>query len=175
MYKIKMICLDPPYTEPPYADEVSKSFEHKDEAGMALLECAIDEAESLNAPCVGNAPRTNIFVVRRNCEYDGKKYDAAIVMWDGAAGIEEQLVTGYYIEWVNESAVDEYNRKLRDRHGDEITVKICSEMGFAEDEDEDAEEHEVFFYTSARYGDCDERYATVEEAYNEADDYLNSL
>lgn len=175
MYKIKMDCMDPPYNEPPYADEVSKELEHLTDAKLALLECVIDEALSLNAPDAYFTPCTKIFTIHRNYVFNGRKYDAALVVWDGEVGIKEQFVTGYYIEWVNSSVLDEFNRKLRDRHGDEITVKICSEMGLTEDDDDDAEEHEVFFYTSARYGECDERYATAEAAYKAADDYLNSL
>jgi hypothetical protein len=169
-----MDCLDPPYNEEPYADEISKSYEHKDEATIDLLKSIIDEAESLNAPDKDYTTRTDIFVICRNCEFNGKRYDAAIVMWDGANGTKEQFVTGYYIEWVNESVLDEFNRKLRDMHGDNITVKICSEMGWTEDDDDDAEEHEVFYYVSARNGKSD-LYATAEEAYEEANDYMYGL
>lgn len=175
MYKIKLACIDPPYNEAPYADEVSKDFEFIEEAKVALLECVIDEAQSLNEPDADYTPRTKVFVIVRNYEHEGRKYDAALVVWDWAEGIHEQLVTGYYVEWVSNNAVEEYNRKLRDWHGEYITVKIRSEMGLTDDDDDDAEEHEVFFYTSARFGDCDERYATAEKAYEAANDYLNSL
>lgn len=59
--------------------------------------------------------------------------------------------------------LDKYNKMLRDTHGKNITVQIKS---YIEDDDS-----EWYYYTSAKYGDSDS-YKTIEEAYENANDYL---
>ena len=56
-----------------------------------------------------------------------------------------------------------YNKMLKDRHGQNITVEIKS---YVEDDDS-----VWYYYTSARYGDSDS-FRTVKEAYDAADLYL---
>lgn len=107
MYKIKLTCFDPPYNEPPYFDYVNNEYEKKCEAYHDLLECIIDESKSLNEPDAHYTPRTNIFVIVRDYVYENNKYPAAIVMWDGALGINDQPITLYDIVWENDNPLDE--------------------------------------------------------------------
>ena len=90
MYRIQLTCIDPPYTaEDVYSEFANGEFGAKDPAYMRLLECAIDEARSLNEPDTDLSPTTKVFVICRDYEYQGKKYPAAIIMWDGSEGIVE--------------------------------------------------------------------------------------
>lgn len=178
MYEIHLTCFDPPYDKPPYGDKVEKEFQTAKEAKMALLECLLQEVESLNMPDVDFTPRTNIFVPGMSYSYEGKKYDGAIIMWDGDAGIQEQPVTLYEVCWVNRSTVDPYNQKLKERYGKSITLAIHSEE--VEDEDADCDNDgnypliEKFYYEGVTCGRS-ELFDTVEEAYEEARDYMENI
>lgn len=174
MYKVKLDCIDPPYTEAPSQDVIDASFRNKDEAMIALLQAVIDEADGLNDAEPGNPDK--LLIVTRNYKFKDKTYDAAVVvLWDKILGIRDQMLTGYFVEWVDENEVDFWNRKLRDKYGDCITVEICSEMGVADAEEDDVDDYPVFYFTSARHGDCDVRWATAKEAYDNAVEYMESL
>ena len=165
MYEIHLTCYDPPYTEPSYEVSVSQEFKTETDATLMMFECIIDETENLNLPDVDYAASTEHFVISRNFTFNGCKYAAAVVMWDGAQGIREQLVTGYNIVWVNKKPFDEYNRRLREMYGGDLTVWICS------DEDDDGQEY--FYYRGSLCG-TSEYYDTAEEAFAEAISYLES-
>lgn len=90
MYIIQATCFDPPYKNHPYSDKVGKEFDRKCEAKESLMQCLLLEIETLNQPDAHYTPRTNIFLPSLDYERDGKKYDGAVVMWDGKAGIKEQ-------------------------------------------------------------------------------------
>ena len=62
--------------------------------------------------------------------------------------------------------IEECNDALRMRHGKNITVQIKS---YVEDDDSI-----WYYYTSSKYGDSD-AYETLEEAYENANDYLNGV
>jgi hypothetical protein len=171
MYQIKMTCFDPPYNETPsYFDTVNKRFERKCEAYHELLICAIDEAQELNAPDTNYMKRTNIFVLVRDYVHEGKKYPAAIIMWDGALGIKEQSITLYDIVWENENPLDPWNKKLRDKFGEDITFGLHSMIIAIEEEDEDGNPvvyTEKYYYEGLVTGKS-KLYDTIEEAYEEA-------
>lgn len=97
MYEIHLTCFDPPYNEAPSHDKVGEEFKTMQDAEAALLKCLLQESASLNEPDVYFTPRTDIFVPRIGYEYEGKKYAGAILMWDGAADVREQVVTLYDI------------------------------------------------------------------------------
>ena len=58
------------------------------------------------------------------------------------------------------------NEKLREKYGQKITVRIKTYLG--------DDGRPVFYYTSKRYEDSD-GYPSVEEAYKNADIYLNGV
>ena len=178
MYKIKLTCYDPPYNEPPYFDEVNKRFERKCEAYHDLLECVIDEAQSLNEPDAHYIARTNIFVIVKDYTHTGKKYPAAIVMWDGALGIKEQPITLYDIVWENETELDPWNKKLRDRFGEDITFGLYAEMVEEAEEDDDdniVESEKYKYYYRGLVTGKSKLYDTIEEAYEEAEWFMDHI
>ena len=62
--------------------------------------------------------------------------------------------------------LEQCNKMLRDKHGEMITVQVRS---YIEDDDST-----WYYYTSAKYGDSD-AYETLEEAYENANDYLHGV
>lgn len=95
-YKIELICWD--YGEPaPYKDEVDQIFDDKKDAMIALLQCVIDEADSLNEPdAYGN--RGRYFSIDLE---GGDGFDAVIRCWDGPD--DYMNVTGYKIVEVKDN------------------------------------------------------------------------
>lgn len=61
--------------------------------------------------------------------------------------------------------IEKYNAMLREEYGKDITVEIKS---YIEDDNS-----EWYYYTSARYGDSDNAFESIEEAYNDACIYLS--
>lgn len=170
MYKIKLTCFDPPYDQKSYADTVEGDYAYEKDAKSMVMQCVIEETATLNEPDIKFRPRTNIFVPMLNYPYNGINYDAAIVMWDGKAGIKEQPVTLYKIEWENNSSVDKFNKMLKDTYGESLTLWVRSEM----DENDDGDEVEQFYYEGATCGRSD-HFDSAEEAYNEACDYMDNI
>ena len=89
-YKIELTCWD--YGEPkPYKDEVDQIFDNEKDAMTVLLQCVIDEADSLNKPdAYGN--RGRYFSIDLE---GGDGCDAVIRCWDGPDDYIN--VTGYRI------------------------------------------------------------------------------
>lgn len=173
-----MTCFDPPYGEPSYADEVNKKFERKCEAYHELLECVIDEAQTLNEPDAHCMVRTNIFVIVRDYVHENHKYPAAIVMWDGALGIKEQPITLYDIVWENEDPLDPWNQKLREEFGENITFGIYAEMVEEAEEDDEGnviEPAKYKYYYRGLVTGKSKLYDTIEEAYEEAQWFMDNI
>lgn len=61
--------------------------------------------------------------------------------------------------------LDKYNAMLREEYGEDITVILKSYI-----EDDDSER---YYYTTARYGDSENAFETIEEAYSDACLYLS--
>lgn len=61
--------------------------------------------------------------------------------------------------------VEQYNKKLKERHGDEIAVQIIS----CHDDDD-----EMYYAYTTKFGVSD-IYETPEQAYEAADDYLSNI
>ena len=178
MYKIKLTCIDPPYNEPPYFDYVNKEYERKCEAYHDLLECIIDEAKGLNEPDAHYTPRTKIFVIMRNYVHEDKEYPAAIIMWDWEQGIKDQPITLYEIIWVNEDPLDEWNQKLREEFGEDITFGLYAEMVEEAEEDDDGnviEPAKYKYYYQGLVTGKSKLYDTIEEAHDEAYWFMNNI
>ena len=62
--------------------------------------------------------------------------------------------------------VEQYNEKLRARHGNSIKVKIIS----CHDDDDD----NMYYAYTTKFGVSD-TYETSEQAYEAANDYLNNI
>lgn len=163
-YIIKLTCWD--YPNPtPYTDYVlnGKSpmkFETYDEAKIALLINVIEEANELNFSSDENGE----CVDRRHFipDIDVEDYECIIRAWDGD---DYMPVTAYDILTIKDE-LEYLNRKLQEKHGEDITVKICS---YKEDDGSIK-----YYYTSAKYGESDS-FNTPEAAYKAADAYLYNL
>ena len=178
MYKIKMTCYDPPYTGEPSHDALRSKFERKCDASESMMRCLLQEIESLNQPDIDYTPRTNIFVPSMNYKYDGKKYDGAVIMWDGAVGIREQPITLYEIVWANESHLDEWNQKLREEFGEDITFGLYAQLVEEAEEDDDGniiEPAKYKYYYEGLVTGKSKMYNTIEEAYEEAVWFMNNI
>lgn len=178
MYKIKLTCYDPPYTEAPYQDTVRSKFERKCDATESVMRLLLAEIETLNQPDAHYTPRTNIFVPSLNYGYKGKKYDGAVVMWDGKYGVKDQPITLYEIVWTNETELDPWNKKLRDRFGEDITFGLYAEIVEEADEDDDGnivEPEKYKYYYRGLVTGKSKLYDTIEEAYEEAKWFMDHI
>lgn len=90
-YKIKLLCYD--YGNPePYEDEIDMIFNDEKDAMIVLLQCAIEEVESLNDPLITEEGRATF----RYCSIDlDGDADAIIRCWDGPE--DYSIVTIYNI------------------------------------------------------------------------------
>ena len=61
--------------------------------------------------------------------------------------------------------LDKYNAMLKEEYGKDITVEIKS---YVEDDNS-----VWYYYTSARYGDSENAFETIEEAYSDACLYMS--
>ena len=175
MYIIQATCFDPPYTNPPYPDQVKKEFERKCEAQEALMQCLLSEIETLNQPDARYTPRTDIFLPCLNYEDHGKKYDGAVLMWDGKRGIKERPITLYEIVWVNNDELDKWNLRLRERFGENITFGLKSEIvDEYDDEDGNLVVVKKYYYEGLVTGKS-ELYDTIEKAYEEAKWFMDNI
>lgn len=157
-YKILLTCYD--FDEPmPYFDEVIGVFNSKLEAEKIMLECAIGEMENL----CGILDEDGAFPELRFVPtMQDEEYNLVINAWDGP---DYRPVTGYNVMSVNE-LLEFFNAKLRNTHGDKITVRLYS---YEEDDG-----NIWFYYTSEKHGESD-AYLTANEAYHHADDYLRGV
>lgn len=153
-YKILQKCYDFP-NDPPYYDELSVTFPTKERAEINMYRCILDELELLNGIMEGDTFPERRFIATIECIY----FDVVINAWDGP---DYRPVTFYKVMEIDE-LVEFFNEKLRNRHGDKITVQIYS---YEEDDGKIC-----FYYTSSKYGDSD-AFPTASEAYDSADEYL---
>lgn len=157
MWMIKLTCYD---ADKPYFDKVDKRFEQKGDADKAMLCCVLNELRSLNEPDVDFSPRR---VYLPDLHPSGVKHDALISFWTVGEESEPQPLTGYDVIALDDPGTEKYNQMLRERHGECITVVIKHD-----------EERDDFYYTSSYFGESD-HYATAENAYKEANDYLENI
>lgn len=115
----------------------------------------------------------SIFIRYRNVKYqiDGILYESEMyipeIVRDKPIRRYEKLGDTVFIKTRERfNTVDECNEELRNTYGKYITVEVKS---YIEDDDST-----WYYYTSAKYGDSD-AYETIEEAYENADDYLNGV
>ena len=169
MYKInafdvdeneKLVPLDMPDIHFPY---------HKD-AQMSVMRNMMEIIQSLVQISHENQLYCNAFTPHLDYFIAGRKIDGVIRCWNIPSDVKGDVVALLQIVWVNESDVDEWNKKLKDTYGDELTLWIQSTR---EDEEEDEEDIEYFF-TGATIQESD-YYDSPEDAYFAACDYLNNL
>jgi hypothetical protein len=159
-YKIVLTCYDPDCE--PYFDEIEGEFGSKLQAQNVMYQYAISEADGLNESCVDKCNIERIYGLM----LDDNKNPIVYIIYHGNDDITK--LTEYKVVRVGESGplLRKYNSMLREKYGEDITVKIKS---YTEDDGS-----EWYYYTSRRYGDSD-AYETIEEAYKEADCYLDGV
>lgn len=115
----------------------------------------------------------SIFIRYRNIKYqiDGILYESEMyipeIVRDKSIRRYEKLGDTVFIKTRERfKTVDECNEELRNTHGKSITVEVKS---YVEDDDSI-----WYYYTSVKYGDSD-AYETIEEAYENANDYLHGV
>lgn len=153
----------------------NNDFEYKNEGHLALLEYLIVYAANLNTH---NMYAHIHYSPRIDYVHEQKKYLGAVVAVNAKTG--ESPVLLFDLQWENIGPCDEWNRKLRDRHGENLTLKIKSEVvaeDAFEDFDDDKEEIEGvpgYYYEGTSCGMSD-YYRTPEEAYKRANEYMDNI
>ena len=142
--------------------ETDNDFDSKIEAQNQLLMYAMQRIEETNMKNVSSRPF--IFVPKINHNEIGRHYDVAIMA--RFCNTPDEFMHGYYLKWVDSSDVDVYNRKLRNKYGENITLRLY--------EDDSSDEPEYYFQGTTTNGES-EYFASIEEAYNEACKYMESL
>ena len=154
MYKVLQVLYDFE-NDSPYFDELSGTFDTKEKAECSMYRCVIDELECLNGINENDTFPERIFIATMEME----DYNVVINAWDGP---DYRPVTYYKVLSIDE-LVEFFNAKLREKHGDTITVKIRS---YEEDDGSI-----WFYYDTARFGESN-AFETASEAYDDADIYL---
>lgn len=115
----------------------------------------------------------SIFIRYRNVKYqiDGILYESEMyipeIVRDKPIRTYGKLGDTVFIKTRERfKTVDECNEELRNTYGKYISVEVKS---YVEDDGSI-----WYYYTSAKYGDSD-AYETIEEAYENANDYLNGV
>ena len=180
MFKLKIFCNDG--NGKWYWEDGCETYETYDKALVACYETALQETQSLmeTSDCHNWFEVHKDFEVTETYETDELKdvslFPVAVAYYDHAPWNREndceiKIVTGYAIVKVKEPIdendhVAKYNAMLRDTHGDDITVEIKSRVGY---------DDSVRYYFVASFGESDDAWDTVEEAYEEADCYLHGV
>ena len=165
------------------------SFEYYDEARVSMLEHMMEAVNTLAESACESALQSH-FVPTMHCKksdpkivVNQKAYDGVIRISDTISSLHDEPWRMYEIEWVDESTVDKYNKMLKDTHGESLTLRICeSEPDCIRDDDEECDGNcegcpyfkPQYYYEGATCGRSD-MYNTPEEAYEEADDYMNNI
>lgn len=158
-------------------DDSCRRYEYHDDAKAVMMEAMINDIGIMMDISIKKEIESNAFVPCMNEQFDGKRYDGMIQLWNIPAGIYGRHFRLYEIEWVNEDDADEYNKKLKDRYGEHLTLWIREEYDEDEVEDEngiDVIELKTFYYEGVTCGKS-EIFDTPEEAYNEACGYLDNI
>ena len=155
----------------------NNDFEYKKEAHFAILENMLICASNLNIH--NTQSDVAYYEPRAYYLHQQKQYLGAIVAVNNKK--EETVILLFELQWEDVNECDKWNRMLRDRHGENLTLKIKCEMvdeDAFEDFDEDKEDiNEVmgYYYEGATTDGPSRYYHTAEEAYNGANDYMNML
>ena len=165
MYKIKVYDVDENDNLVLLPDSGARFSYHKD-AQMFMMTSMFDAMQVLLQISHENQIFDNGFTPHLNYFVSGQRIDGVIRRWNVPADIKGELVTLYQIVWANESDVDEYNKRLKDMFGDEVTLWICST--------EDDDDVTMYYFSGATISESD-YYSTPEIAYCAACDYLNGL
>ena len=157
-YKIKKLCFDSGQNTPPYEDNPMEVFNTFEDAWNFAVELAEQETEYYNQDC----DEFISFGIPQDKAYEDKALCRVEYYYnpDNDDTGNTEIVTQYWVR--SESELEHFNKLLQEKHGEDITVKICS---YEEDDGS------TKYYYSTRYSDSDS-YDTAKEAYQEADKYL---
>lgn len=173
MYKINSYDVEADGSLTPHEDS-NRRYMYIDDAKKDLYKTMINGLNELVKISHEKELFCNAFTIEMDIEFNNKKFDGVIKLWNIPAKINGEPFAIYEIEWVNECPEDEFNKKLKDKYGDSITLMICSEMD--EDEDEDGEWVEVEkYYFEGRRCPKSELYADPKKAYDMANDYMANI
>ena len=157
-------------------EDSCRRYEYIDEARQDLMMAMINALDIMVKVSHEQQLFTNAFTIDMDTRWLNRKYDGALRLWNIPGNILGEPCTLYEIVWEDESAEDEFNKKLKDKYGDNITTWIRSE--FIEDEDFEEEdcaaEIEKYYFEGARCPKS-ELYDTPEEAYEKADYYMRNI
>lgn len=171
-YEIQMKCWDylpgwdhlPSRDKGPYVDKVYTTYGSHEKAMIALLSCAIEEADGLNfAPMDGDE---ELSLPVRGCfriDLDSD-YDAIIRFWYPNGDYE--CVTAYNVICADDE-VEMYNQKLQSELGSDIGIEIKFEC---------IDDIGVRYYYSVEHPEyCPTMFYTAEEAYIAAKTYFATI
>ena len=153
-YKVLLTCYDFENTNP-YLDEVTGVFPTSTRAICEMMHCVLDELTSLNGIMHGDTFPERRFI----STMEDKNHDIVVNAWDGP---DYRPVTCYDVITQAE-LLKNLNKMLKQRHGNNISVKI---KHFIDDNGDTK-----YYFTSRQYGDGDTFDRSV-DAYYDADDYL---
>lgn len=165
------------------SDDDYRRYEYKKDAKAALLDDMISTLNIMVDISHQQKLYTNNFTLHQNVTENEKFYDGVIRQWNIPANINGILYFAYEIIWVNESPEDKYNKMLKDTHGESLTLWVRpSEKDCTRDDEEECDgdcEHcthcqPQYYYEGATCGRS-RLYRTPEEAYKEANDYMNNI
>ena len=161
MYRVKRLCFNS-NGDLPCEDNPAETFDMFEEAWNFAETLANQEKKYLNSDCDEGIS----FGIPMDDKYE-KKESIRIEYYynpDGDDTGNTEIVTKYFV--CSDNILEKYNSMLKEMYGQNITVQIKS---YIEDDG-----NTWFYFTSVRYGDSD-AYASIEEAYKQADMYLKSL
>ena len=143
-------------------ENCENNFSSKIEAQNNLLLYAMNRLEITNMQNVTSRPF--VFVPKTNHVHLNRHYDVAILA--RFCHTPDEFMHGYYIEWVNIDEVDEWNRKLRNRFGDNLTLQLYKY---------DCGESPEYYFQGATTGGESDYFESIEAAYEAACFYLDNL
>ena len=146
-------------------------FAYYKDAQRYMMQHMMTTVQSLVQTSHENQMFSSAFTPHLDYFVNGQKVDGVIRRWDIPADIKGDIVALFQIAWVNEEDVDEWNKKLKDAYGDELTLWIESvaeneEMGIPS-----GRYMTVFHGTGSFETDF---YDTPEDAYKAAREYMDS-
>ena len=164
-------------------EDSGKRFAYEREAKLFMLNNMIETLNLMIDVSHQQELYTNSFTLHQKATEEGKMYNGVIRRWNIPANIYGEAYYLYEIVWADESPVDKYNKMLKDTHGESLTLWIYeSEFDCVRDDDAECDGNcdgcmyfkPQYYYEGATCGRSD-TYDTAEEAYEEANDYMNNI
>ena len=166
VYKIKRICHDPYPNVKPYEDSPEEAFISYNDAWDFIEKLAEEEVDGLNECCIEGVS----FGIPMDERYSSKEKCVVnyYYMKDNDETGNTEVVTEYSI-YMLESDIEYYNAKLRKKYGQSIVTRI--------EKCDDGDDEIYYYFAPCRFDEDNESawYSSIEEAYNAADEYLDSF